>query len=444
MTTRPALVPQRGYSEKPVPYDIYAEKSVVAACLSRPENLIEVAPLVAVTDFYVEAYASIYAAELRLHERNERVNVVSVSNELKKRGKLELVNNGNALSEIYSVGLKVNDALSYARIVADKAIRRVLIQNGGRIAGLGFEEDRETDDLLEEMDQLIAAVRPTTARPLTLANAVAGVLDKLDQGGTGFGVPTGFDTLDLLTSGHQAGDLVVVAARPSNGKSTLALEFALAAAFNGCPCQFFSVEMSAEQLAMRTIANLAGVNLNKIRTGTLSDHELGRVLDKTGAAEEAIARIHLDDSGAQSIGRIRAAMRQSQHRHKTRLVVIDYLQLIEGIRKSRSDNQNNEIASVTRGLKMEAVHLGVTVILLSQMSREVERRSNHRPMLSDLRDSGAIEQDADMVMFIHRPALYDPTADKTLAELQIAKQRNGPVGDVPLRWNADITKFAEA
>jgi replicative DNA helicase len=445
-----AFKPRAQSGDRPVPADVAAERNVLGALILDRDAVIRVAPILEPADFWDERNARLYEAILALYQRLEPPDLGTIESELRRRGWLETV------PVSYFIGLmrRVPTSLHvehYARSVERAAACRRLIAAGGRIVALGYEEGSDLDALLAEAEGEIIGARPRDrSHQTTMAAAMDSVLGALEGAAPERAITTGFETLDLLTARWHPGDLVIVAARPSNGKSALAQHFALAAAHNNFAVQFFSLEMSAEALATRALASTAGIDMQRLRAQMataeplLDERELSRLMNARGTAGAAAARIHIDPSGGQSINAVRAAMRLARHRHGVELVIIDYLQLVEGIRKSKSDSQNNEIGSITRGLKLEAEALGVTVICLSQMSRAVEHRANRRPQLSDLRDSGNIEQDADMVLFIHRPELYDPRAEKGRAELIIAKQRNGPLGDVPLRWRPEFTRYEEA
>jgi replicative DNA helicase len=436
---------------KPVPYDLEAERDLLAACLSEPAQLLDVMAIVEADDFYLETNRWIYEALLALHQRRVQIDVVPLLSEIRRRGRLDQTKAQEYVRALYAgtLGVILHSATN-ARAVADAAAERRMIKAGGYIAALGYETDRSVDERAAEAEEMVFNLRPRRAvEEIGLDQAINAVIDDLDADKPATGITTGFETLDLLTSGWQPTDLILLAARPSNGKSSLALEFALAAAANGVHVQFFSLEMSPKQLAMRALARLAGVDLQRIRSRLLSRDDNTALVSVQGEASAMASRIHIDPNGGQSIGKIRAAMRLAKHRYGAGLVILDYVQLAEGIRKGKSDNQNNEVATITRGLKLEAVALDVPVIALSQMSRAVESRADHKPQLSDLRDSGALEQDADMVMFIYRPELYENNPEKKVALsgkawLSIQKQRNGPLGDVPLLWHPERTQFEQA
>lgn len=447
-------------SDKPLPGTtadaIDTERALVAVCMAAPERLLAVTPLLQLDDFYLDTHRWIYGALLAVIARREEPGVPMVAAELRASGRLAAIGGGDlqaglaVLRKLHDGGwIKTAHAEEYARLVHRTGVARRLITAGGQIAGLGYDDD-DLDTLISRSEQLLHGVEGVQApRRETLRSAMSRVIDSLDSDAPAHGLTSGIETLDILNSGWHPGELVILAARPSNGKTSLATQFALAAAQNKAPVLFFSLEMSAEDLAQRALSGLARVDMQRLRTHTCSDAELARLLNCQGEAAAMAERITIDETEGRNIGAIRAAIRQNVYEQGTRLVILDHLQLSEGPRKSRNDSQHQEIAGITKALKLAATEFRVTIICLSQMSREVERRANHKPMLSDLRESGAIEADADLVMFIHRPELYEDNEEKRRsiagrAQLIISKQRNGPLGDVQLRWLGQYTQFEEA
>jgi replicative DNA helicase len=432
--------------EKLPPHSLEAEQSLLGSLLIDRDAIIKVAPFLRPDDFYREAHARVYEAILDLYNRREPPDLVTVHEELSRRGYAEQIGGASYLTWLMSsVPVSVHVEY-YGRHVERTATMRRLISAGSEIAGLGYEEDAEVGEALDRAEQVLyrVAQRRSGKDFVTLRDALAQFFDHLDyqhqHRGEIVGVPTGFHDLDQLTGGLQRSDLVIVAARPSVGKTAFALSIAASAAIkHNMPVGVFSLEMSAEQLVLRLLSMETGIDSHRLRMGYLDEEEWGLLTQAFGKLSEV--PIYIDDTAGASAQELRSKARRLHAQAGVHMVLIDYLQLMQG---GRTDNRVQEISEISRGLKQLARELNVPVVALSQLSRAVEQRQTHVPMLSDLRESGSIEQDADVVMFIYREELYNPQTDKkNIAEIHVAKHRNGPVGVVPLRFFRDTTRFAD-
>ncbi len=433
--------------EKLPPHDLEAERSVLGSILIRQDVAGLVAPLVKPDDFYREAHRAIYEAMLAVYERREPPDYITVAQELDRVGKLAFVGGPAYLAELAEYVPTPAHAEHYANIVQRCAIMRRLIDAGGEIAAVGFKNAPDVEQALDEAEQILFGVsqRRTRRDYVALSTALHEYYDELIQihenQGEVPGLPTGFRDLDALLGGLHPADLIIIAGRPSVGKTSFAMnvvhniatKFATAVAV-------FSLEMSVSQLVHRLVSSEAGVDSHRMRTGYLSEYEWQAVSQAMATLSEA--RVFIDDTANVSTLELRAKARRLKAEQNIGLVVVDYLQLMQGGRGR--ENRVQEVAEISRGLKALARELEVPVIALSQLSRAVESRQDHRPVLSDLRESGAIEQDADVVMFVHRDELYDrETERKNIADIIVAKHRNGPIGQVPLRFFPNQTRFAD-
>lgn len=432
--------------EKLPPHNIEAEQSLLGSLLVDRDAIIRVAPFLRADDFYREAHARIYETVLDLYNRREPPDLVTTHDALSQKGYAEQVGGASYLMWLMnSVPTSVHVEY-YGRIVERTATLRRLISAGSDIAGIGYEDDLEIGEALDRAEQVLYRVAQRRAGKdfVTLRDALAEFFDRLDyqhqHRGEIVGVPTGFHDLDQLTGGLQRSDLVIVAARPSVGKTSFALCLAANAAIkHNQPIGIFSLEMSAEQLVLRLLSVETGIDSHRLRMGYLDEDEWGLLTQAFGKLSEA--PIYIDDTAGASSQELRSKARRLHAQTGVDMILIDYLQLMQG---GRTDNRVQEISEISRGLKGLARELNVPVVALSQLSRAVEQRQSHVPMLSDLRESGSIEQDADVVMFIYREELYNPQTDKkNIAEIHVAKHRNGPVGVVPLRFFRDTTRFAD-
>ena len=438
--------PSSPTNSKHVPQDYAAERAVLGGILADKRKIADVATIVRRDDFFYEPHAEIFEACLNLEGQLRPIDTLTLAEELKTRGTLAQVGGLAYLADLDSAAPTSANAVEYARIVADKALRRRLLDAARGVVELAAKEEGPTDELLDEAQKRIFAIgeERVSGEPKKIVEVMEKTLDLLDKlrqtrGGI-TGLPTGFYDLDKQLTGLHGGELIVIAARPGVGKTSFALNMAMHAAVKEKKgVAIFSLEMPADQLALRLLASEARVSLKRLREGGLSDHDMGKI--NTAAAELYQAPIYLDDSGSLNAFDLRANARRLKQREKTlSLIVIDYLQLMSGA--GRSDSREQEVAQISRALKQLAKELEVPIVALSQLNRKVEERKDGRPMLSDLRESGAIEQDADVVMFIHpEEADGESMQGTTPIELIVAKQRNGPTGGVPLILLQEYTRF---
>jgi len=428
------------------PHNLEAEQSLLGALLIDRDGMIRIADRVRPDDFYTDAHRMIFAAMLELFEKRQPIDLLSLANRLQERSQLEMVGGRSALVELSTMVPTAAHLTHYADIVAKKATLRRLIDAAAGITRVAFDESTETSKSLDESERLLFAVSQQHLRQtfVPIQDVLSAAFDRIDElhreKGKLRGVPTGFPDLDQFLAGLQRSDLVVLAARPSVGKTSLALDIARHVAVQTkAPVGIYSLEMSKEQLVDRLICTQANVELWRMRTGRLSDRpdadDFPRIGNAMGILSEA--PIFIDDSAMTNIMEIRTKARRLQMEHGLGLIIVDYLQLMEGA--ARSENRVLEIAEITRGLKGIARELNVPVLALSQLSRAVEMSKPAIPKLSHLRESGSIEQDADVVMFIYRKAAdrnyrtEDLSPDeRSIAEIHIAKHRNGPTGTVKL------------
>jgi replicative DNA helicase len=433
------------------PQSIEAEQSVLGALLIDRDAIIEVADFLRSADFYRQAHGTIYEAVLELYERREPVDIVTVSEALERRDQLEQVGGSAYLTSLINMTPTAVNAVHYARIVERKAVLRNLIAAAGRIAGIGYEEAADVGESIDRAEQELFAVSQkrveTGFAPLKqLLHSAYDRLDYLHQHkGEISGIRTGFADLDALTSGLQKSDLVVLAARPSVGKTSLALNFAEHAAVReGKTVGIFSLEMSKEQLVLRLLSSVANIDSQRLRTGFLEEMDFTRLAPAMNALAEA--PIFIDDTPNISTMELRTKARRLQAESSLDMVVVDYLQLMQSTLNSRDANRVQEVSEITRGLKALARELQVPVVALSQLSRQAEMRESKEPRLSDLRESGSIEQDSDLVMFLWREkerGSEDAAADAEgeVINMRLAKHRNGPTGETKLWFRKRQTRF---
>lgn len=428
------------------PQNVDAEMSLLGAVLIDEEVLADVSDKLVPQDFYDKRHALVFDAMLRLYEHHRPVDLLTLSDELTKKGELEIVGGSSYLSELTNYVPTAAHAGSYAEIIAQKAVRRRLIKASSDIAELGFNEDQEVSELLSMAESELFAVSDTNTKQdlVSLEQILTESFDRMEElhrgGGKLRGIPTGWRDLDNMTAGLQQSDLIILAARPAMGKTTLVTNLAYNVATKAKKSVlFFSLEMSKEQLVDRMLADASGVDAWNIRTGNLSDEDFEKLSHAMG--EMAEAPIFIDDTPGVTVLEMRTKARREAHNNPLGLIIIDYLQLMQG--SGRSDgNRVQEVSEISRGLKLIARELNVPVIALSQLSRSVETRSPQVPQLSDLRESGSIEQDADIVAFIYREAYYNPETDRqNITDLIIAKHRNGPVGKVELYFHPERLRF---
>lgn len=433
--------------ERLPPHNLEAEQSVLGALLIDRDAIIRIASFLRPADFYRAAHTYVYEAVLSLYNRREPADLVTLVDELTRHDRLDAVGGESYLVELLAATPTSVHVEYYARIVARTAIRRRLIDAGGEIVRIGYDDSEEIEEALDRAErQLFDVSQRRSERDFrSMREILEEYFDRLDtlhqHKGTVVGVPTGFADLDKLTGGLQKSDLIIIAARPSVGKSALGLGMAYnAAVHHQRTIGLFVLEMSAEQIVQRILSMETGVDSHRLRLGLIDDSEWNSVVRAFGRLSEA--PIFVDDTASVTLMDVRSKARRLHAEHGLDLIIVDYLQLMSGGR--RSENRVQEISEISRGLKGLARELDVPVVALAQLSRAVESRQSHVPMLSDLRESGSIEQDADVVMFIYREEIYDPDTDrKGITDLIVSKHRNGPVGTVHLRFFDRTARFAD-
>ncbi len=430
--------------EKLPPQNIQAEQSVIGAMILDKNAIMQVVEILSPDSFYKDAHRFIFEAILSLVEKNEPVDLVTVTDELIKTGKLEASGGRVYLLDLLnSVPTSANVGY-YAKIVEEKAILRRLIETSTKIVADCFDEKNSVDFILDNAEKSILEIAMKKAksgfqRIDTILKGVLDIMDKLYTKKEAItGIPSGYPDLDKYTAGFQNSDLIILAARPSVGKTALALNFALNAAIKyKVPVALFSLEMSKEIIAQRLLYSEAEIDSQKIKTASLNDAGWKRLMKAIERLSQA--QIFIDDSPILTAMEMRAKARRLKKEHNIGLIVVDYLQLMQ---VQNSDNRVQEISEIARSLKTLAREIDVPVIALSQLSRAIEQRQDRLPRLSDLKESGEIEQTADLVLFIHREDYYNQNSDKSnIAKIIIAKHRNGPTGDIDLVFRKEFTKF---
>ncbi|MCA9309472.1 replicative DNA helicase [Candidatus Saccharibacteria bacterium] len=438
-----------GSNPKIPPQNVDAEISLLGSLLIEDEAIITIADKVSADDFYDKRHGIIYGAIQKLYEQSKPIDLLTLSNALKDTDELETIGGSSYLTELTNAVPTAAHAEHYADIVAEKSMRRKLIKASEDIVNLGFDDNASSvQEILEQAEQRIFAVSQRTLKQdmVSIEQILAEGFDRLDDlhknKGKLRGVRTGWRDLDNMTAGLQRSDLIVLAARPAMGKTTLVGNLVQNIAMHENQATLlFSLEMSKDQLVDRMLAAESGVDAWNIRTGNLSDQDFEKLGAAMGALSEA--PIYIDDTPGINVLEMRTKARREAQKHQIGLVVVDYLQLMSGSKKGGGDfNRVQEISEISRGLKLLARELNVPVIALSQLSRSVESRSPQIPQLADLRESGSIEQDADIVMFIYREAYYNPETDRqNITDLIIAKHRNGPTGKIELYFHPERLKF---
>jgi len=429
------------------PQNLDAEKSLLGAVLIDEETLADISEHVTAKDFYDKRHATIYSGMMRLYERHRPVDLLTLTEELKKKDELEMIGGSAYLTELTNYVPTAAHAEAYAELVAQKAVRRRLIKASSEISEMGFDEETTTQELLQKAEAELFSVSDQSLKQdlVSIETILTDSFDRMEElhrnKGALRGIRTGYRDLDNMTAGLQRSDLIILAARPAMGKTTLVTNLAYnVATIAKQPVLFFSLEMSKEQLVDRMLADASGVDAWNIRTGNLSDEDFSKLSEAMG--EMAEAPIYLDDTPGLSVLEMRTKARRAAHDAPLGLIIVDYLQLMQG---SGRDNGNRvqEVSEISRGLKLIARELNVPLIALSQLSRSVESRSPQIPQLADLRESGSIEQDADIVSFIYRPGYYEPDNPEfeNITDLIIAKHRNGPVGKVQLYFHPERLRF---
>ncbi len=430
------------------PQNVEAEQCVLGSILLDNSALNRILDMVTPQDFYKREHQLIFTTMLDLYEKNHPIDLVTLSDALTHREELEAVGGINYLMELAEVVPSSAHVQHYARIVKEKAVLRHLIRASNDILTLCYEGSQEVEDLLDEAERLIFSVsemktqRDFIDSKILLKEAIKSLEELSRKKKSVTGIPTGFQELDRLTAGFQPSDLIIIAARPSMGKTALALNIAQHVAIKeGKSVAIFSLEMSREQLALRMLSSLAKIPSHKLRTGILSANDWKKVIRAANKLSDA--PIFVDDTPALSVLEIRAKARRLMSEKGLNLIVIDYLQLMRG--RSKTESRQQEISEISRSLKGLAKELNVPVLALSQLSRAVESRQDKKPQLSDLRESGAIEQDGDLILFIYRPEVYKPEKPeyRGIAEIIVGKQRNGPTGTFKLTFLKEYTTFEE-
>lgn len=429
------------------PQSLDAEMSLLGAVLIDEEVLADASEHVDAEDFYDKRHAMIYGAMMRLYERHKPVDLLTLTDELQKKDQLAEVGGSAYLTELTNYVPTAAHASSYAEIVAQKAVRRRLIKASADISQLGFDENTTTQELLEKAEAELFSVSDQSLKQdlVSLESILTDSFDRIEElhrnKGQLRGIRTGYRDLDTMTAGLQRSDLIIIAARPAMGKTTLVTNLAYnVATIEKKPVLFFSLEMSKEQLTDRMLADASGVDSWNIRTGNLSDDDWAKLSEAMG--EMAEAPIFIDDTPGLSVLEMRTKARRAMHDQQLGLVIVDYLQLMQA-NGNHNGNRVQEVSEISRGLKLIARELNVPVIALSQLSRSVESRTPPVPQLADLRESGSIEQDADIVSFIYRPGYYEPDNPEfqNITDLIIAKHRNGPVGKIQLYFHPERLRF---
>ncbi len=429
-----------------LPHSIEAEQSVIGSMLMDREAIITATEIVAAEDFYQHQYGIMFESMVELFNEGKPVDLVTLQNRLKEKDVPPEVSSLEFVRDIITTVPTSANVRSYAGIVREKAILRRLIHINEDISNNCYLGRESMDEILGDTEKRIFdLLQSRTSRDLIpIRQVTLDVLEKIEEASRSkdivTGVPTGFVDLDYKTSGLQPSDLILLAARPSMGKTAFVLNILdYVAVRRDVPCMIFSLEMSKEQLVQRMIAMESNVNTQKLRTGNLTDAEWDAVVEAVGLIGSS--NMVIDDTPGISVTELRSKCRKMKLERGLDMVVIDYLQLMSGSGRT-SDNRQQEISEISRSLKALAREIKAPVVALSQLSRACESRQDHRPMLSDLRESGAIEQDADVVMFLYRDDYYNKDSEaKDTAEIIIAKQRNGPIGTVNLLWKPDITRF---
>jgi len=429
------------------PQSLDAEKSLLGAVLIDDETLADITEHVNPKDFYDKRHGLVFGAMMRLYEKHKPVDLLTLTDELKRKKELETIGGSAYLTELTTYVPTSAHAETYAEMVAQTAVRRRLIKASGDISELGYDDDTTTQELLQKAEQELFSVSDQSLKQdvASLESILTESFDRLEElhknKGQLRGIRTGYRDLDNMTAGLQRSDLIILAARPAMGKTTFVTNLAYnVATIAKQPVLFFSLEMSKEQLVDRMLADASGVDAWNIRTGNLSDDDFSKLSEAMG--EMAEAPIFIDDTPGLSVLEMRTKARRITHEQPLGLIIIDYLQLMQGSGKDNG-NRVQEVSEISRGLKLIARELNVPLIALSQLSRSVESRSPQIPQLSDLRESGSIEQDADIVSFIYRPGYYEPDNPEfeNITDLIIAKHRNGPTGKVQLFFHPERLRF---
>lgn len=428
-----------------LPHSLEAEQSVIGSMIMSRDAIVEASEIITGADFYQKQYGIIFETMVELHDEGKAVDLITLQERLKEKDLPPEISSMEFVRELLSSVATSANVKYYAEIVSEKSMLRKLIKTTEEIANSCYLGKEKTQDILEITEKKIFDLVQNRGSQefVPIRQVVLNAIEKIEKAsrsqGSVTGIPTGFIDLDYKMSGFQPSDLILVAARPSMGKTAFVLNIAQYMAFHDhVTAAIFSLEMSKEQLVNRLLALESKVDSQNIRTGNLEDEEWAKLIE--GANIIGNSNLIIDDKPGISISELRSKCRKYKMEHNLGVIFIDYLQLMTG--SGRSESRQQEISEISRSLKALARELNVPVVALSQLSRAVEQRPDHRPMLSDLRESGAIEQDADVVMFIYRDDYYNKDSEnKNIAEIIIAKQRNGPIGTVNLVWMPNYTKF---
>jgi replicative DNA helicase len=441
------LAPRDDYPDRTPPQDVAAEQSVIGAMLLSKDAIADVVESLREADFYRPAHQLIYSSILDLYGRGEPADAVTVSAELTRIGELGRIGGAPYLHTLVASVPTAANASYYALIVKERAVLRRLVEAGTRIVQMGYAGDGDVDQIVDRAQAAVYDItdRRTAEDYLPLSAIMPSTLEEIDaissRGGVMAGVPTGFHDLDTLTHGLHAGQMIVIAARPAIGKSTVGLDLARSASIkHGLTSAIFSLEMSRNEIAMRLLSAEAGISLSNLRSGQMSDGDWQKLARKMSSVSEA--PMFIDDSPNMTMMEIRAKCRRLKQRHDLRLVIIDYLQLMTS--GKRVESRQQEVSEFSRSLKLLAKELEVPVIAISQLNRGPEQRTDKRPMLSDLRESGSIEQDADMVILLHREDAYEKESPRAgEADFIVAKHRNGPTGTITVAFQGHYSRFMD-
>ncbi|MFI8531557.1 replicative DNA helicase [Streptomyces aquilus] len=433
--------------ERVPPQDLDAEQSVLGGMLLSKDAIADVVEVIKGHDFYKPAHETIFQAILDVYAKGEPADPITIAAELTKRGEINKVGGASYLHTLVQTVPTAANAEYYAEIVHERAVLRRLVEAGTRITQMGYAADDDVDEIVNRAQAEIYAVteQRTSEDYLPLGDIMEGALDEIEAIGsrTGemTGVPTGFTDLDSLTNGLHPGQMIVIAARPAMGKSTLALDFARAASIkNNLPSVIFSLEMGRNEIAMRLLSAEARVALHHMRSGTMTDEDWTRLARRM--PEVSAAPLYIDDSPNLSMMEIRAKCRRLKQRNDIKLVIIDYLQLMQS--GKRSESRQQEVSDMSRNLKLLAKELEVPVIALSQLNRGPEQRTDKKPQVSDLRESGSIEQDADMVILLHREDAYEKESPRAgEADIIVGKHRNGPTATITVAFQGHYSRFVD-
>ena len=433
--------------ERVPPQNIEAEQAVLGAMLIKKEAIAEVQEILQPDDFYREAHRIVYEAMVQLQNNDEAVDLVTLTEQLRKSEQLDKIGGLAFITQLANAVPTAANVVYHAKIVKEKAELRSLINAATAIASAAYEDNTDVENIMDDAEKKILAVanRQNGGAFESMKSIVMRTFERINvlyesKGGL-TGISSGFKDLDKLTAGLQKSDLILVAARPSMGKTAFTLNIASYVGTHGGKVAFFSLEMSKEQLMQRMLCAEGGIDATKLRTGQLDTPEWNKLVHVADTLSRA--PIYIDDTAGIQINELRSKARRLKSQHGLDLIIIDYLQLMQGSNtKNSGDNRQAEIAEISRSLKALARELNVPIIALSQLSRSVENRQVKKPMLSDLRESGSLEQDADIVMFLYREDYYDPqTTNQNITEVIIAKHRNGPVDTVKLYFKKEYTRF---